>query len=244
MYNKSFNDGKNNYVFDICERGKPGIYIEVAGNKIPKSVKEARLGGCGTSVYVKDDYYFTSNTNGELLHRTFKYYTELPQFKLRNEENVFSIENSGMSFNEGYEVLEKALGRGELNFRLREGRYDELYPFTLDNNYFDLEKEECKKSSFGSLTLNLNKDDFILLEHELENIDCFKEITECIFKEKEIIDNRFIRFFFKFDKKNLELFEKMVEENYENDDNANKNKVNEILDLLKISDFRWDYWIK
>lgn len=244
MYNKIFNDSKNNYVVETVKNWNSGIYIEVTGNKIPKQVKEAGLGGCGTSVYVKDDYYFTSNTNGELLHRTFKYYTELPEFRLRNETEVLSIENSDMSFDKGYEVLAKALGREELSFRLREGRYNELYPFTLDDDYFDLEKKECEKSSFGSLTLNLNKEDFILLEHELENVTCFKEITECIFKEKEIIDNTFIRFFFKFDKNNLELFEKMVEENYENDDNANKNKVNEILDLLKVSDFRWDYLIK
>lgn len=240
MYNKIFNDNKNNYVIETVENWNSGIYIEVPENKIPAKVKETRLGGCGSGTYIGEDYYFTSNTSGELLHRTFKHCTKLPIYKIKNEENLLKLKEKNISFNEGYELLAKTLERDDLKFTLRKARFDQLYKGLLDNKYFEWEEEELKKNRFGKLIFKFNKEDFYILQHELENINCFKEMTDYIFKEKKIIDSISIDFVFKFDKKNLELFEKIQAKNNKDID---KNKANEILDLLKVSDFRWKHWI-
>lgn len=240
MYNKIFRDIKtnNNYVFETVENWNKGIYVEVDKNKIPEKVKKMKIGGCGTSTYVGDVLYFTSNTSGELLYKTFKYVTYLPCFKIKNEENLIELKDKNISFSKGFDILTKALKRENLEFTLHSAKFDDLFninDFDFEE-YLKLESQELKRNIFALFSLKLNQDDFLILEHELENISCFKELIKNIFKEQKVSNSILIEFVFKFDKNNLKTFEKIYQENYKYID---KISVIQVLDSLSFSESKW-----
>lgn len=234
MYNKIFKDDENNnYVFETVDVWTTGVYIEVPVDRLPKKIKDIKkLGGSGVITEIDGETYFTSNTSGELFKKTFKKYYELPKFKIKNSEKLKGISKE-VSFESGYELLKDSLGR-ELEFKFKYGDFSELY--NINNyefkEYCDLERVQNDKFKFLSLDLILNKDDFIVLKNELENISCYKELIDSIYKEMKIFDKFNIKFIFKIEKSKWE-----IESNFKKE--LDRLVIVEFLKLLDPIESKW-----